>query len=205
MNHVSFKAQSFIEGKIKTIQDGTAFYSQKSSSERTRDAIVDGVRCKISFNVLWNFMAYFSDFSRSGLDNAGKTTIVKKFNGEDIDIISPTVIWFFSEYLSIQRHAYVLWFHFQLGFNIKTMEYRKYAMILCLCCAQWIMLWICTVTNLIYGMSVDKKLSDHIGETTLKQPTVLYGWCVKISFILYKLPPSSTTSILNVFFRSSGW
>ena len=27
----------------------------------------------------------------SGLDNAGKTTIVKKFNGEDIDIISPTV------------------------------------------------------------------------------------------------------------------
>ena len=27
----------------------------------------------------------------SGLDNAGKTTIVKKFNGEDIDVISPTV------------------------------------------------------------------------------------------------------------------
>jgi len=38
-----------------------------------------------------------------GLDNAGKTTVVKKFNGEDIDEISPT-----------------------LGFNIKTMDYRGY-------------------------------------------------------------------------------
>ena len=38
-----------------------------------------------------------------GLDNAGKTTVVKKFNGEDIDMISPT-----------------------LGFNIKTLEYRGY-------------------------------------------------------------------------------
>ncbi|KAL0481754.1 ADP-ribosylation factor-like protein [Acrasis kona] len=38
-----------------------------------------------------------------GLDNAGKTTIVKKFNGEDIDTISPT-----------------------LGFNIKTLEYKNY-------------------------------------------------------------------------------
>uniref|UniRef100_A0A8D0PYE0 ADP-ribosylation factor-like protein 2 n=1 Tax=Sus scrofa TaxID=9823 RepID=A0A8D0PYE0_PIG len=38
-----------------------------------------------------------------GLDNAGKTTILKKFNGEDIDTISPT-----------------------LGFNIKTLEHRGY-------------------------------------------------------------------------------
>ncbi|EKX44280.1 hypothetical protein GUITHDRAFT_87487 [Guillardia theta CCMP2712] len=38
-----------------------------------------------------------------GLDNAGKTTIVKKFNGEDIDVVSPT-----------------------LGFNIKTMDYDGY-------------------------------------------------------------------------------
>ena len=38
-----------------------------------------------------------------GLDNAGKTTVVKKFNGEDIDMISPT-----------------------LGFNIKTLEYRGF-------------------------------------------------------------------------------
>lgn len=38
-----------------------------------------------------------------GLDNAGKTTIVKKFSGEDIDTISPT-----------------------LGFSIKTLEHRNY-------------------------------------------------------------------------------
>uniref|UniRef100_A0A2K5SFG3 ADP ribosylation factor like GTPase 2 n=1 Tax=Cebus imitator TaxID=2715852 RepID=A0A2K5SFG3_CEBIM len=38
-----------------------------------------------------------------GLDNAGKTTILKKFNGEDIDAISPT-----------------------LGFNIKTLEHRGF-------------------------------------------------------------------------------
>ncbi|KAL4496039.1 hypothetical protein ABPG72_015461 [Tetrahymena utriculariae] len=38
-----------------------------------------------------------------GLDNAGKTTILKKFNGEDIDKISPT-----------------------LGFNIKTLHYQDY-------------------------------------------------------------------------------
>jgi len=37
-----------------------------------------------------------------GLDNAGKTTIVKKFNGEPIDTIAPT-----------------------LGFNIKTLEYKS--------------------------------------------------------------------------------
>jgi hypothetical protein len=41
--------------------------------------------------------------SISGLDNAGKTTVVKKFNGEDISTISPT-----------------------LGFNIKTLEYKNY-------------------------------------------------------------------------------
>ena len=40
-----------------------------------------------------------------GLDNAGKTTIVKRVNGEDISTISPT-----------------------LGFNIKTMSFRGYRM-----------------------------------------------------------------------------
>lgn len=38
-----------------------------------------------------------------GLDNAGKTTIVKRINGEDTSGISPT-----------------------LGFNIKTMQYKSY-------------------------------------------------------------------------------
>jgi hypothetical protein len=37
---------------------------------------------------------------RSGLDNAGKTTIVKRLNGEDTSTISPT-----------------------LGFNIKTLDF----------------------------------------------------------------------------------
>lgn len=41
--------------------------------------------------------------SLRGLDNAGKTTILKKFNGEDIDTISPT-----------------------LGFNIKTLEHKGF-------------------------------------------------------------------------------
>ena len=38
-----------------------------------------------------------------GLDNAGKTTILKKFNGEDINEIAPT-----------------------LGFNIKTLDHRGF-------------------------------------------------------------------------------
>ena len=38
-----------------------------------------------------------------GLDNAGKTTVVKRINGEDIASVSPT-----------------------LGFNIKTMQYKRY-------------------------------------------------------------------------------
>lgn len=37
------------------------------------------------------------------MDNAGKTTILKRFNGEEINTISPT-----------------------LGFNIKTLEHRNY-------------------------------------------------------------------------------
>lgn len=41
----------------------------------------------------------------SGLDNAGKTTILKKLNGEDIDTIEPT-----------------------LGFNINTLEHRDFTL-----------------------------------------------------------------------------
>jgi hypothetical protein len=40
--------------------------------------------------------------AHSGLNNAGKTTIVKRINGEDISTISPT-----------------------LGFNIKTMSFKE--------------------------------------------------------------------------------
>ncbi|KAJ2356048.1 ADP-ribosylation factor-like protein 2, partial [Coemansia sp. RSA 2611] len=38
-----------------------------------------------------------------GLDNAGKTTIMKRMNGESIDTVSPT-----------------------LGFNITTLDFDKY-------------------------------------------------------------------------------
>lgn len=44
----------------------------------------------------------FLDTADRGLDNAGKTTILKKFNGENINTIEPT-----------------------LGFNIKTLEHRE--------------------------------------------------------------------------------
>ena len=40
-----------------------------------------------------------------GLDNAGKTTIIKRFNGENIDDISPT-----------------------LGFDIKTLQHKEYTL-----------------------------------------------------------------------------
>ena len=52
----------------------------------------------------FSIFTYFS-FSFSGLDNAGKTTILKKLNGEDITTISPT-----------------------LGFNIKTLEHNGYSL-----------------------------------------------------------------------------
>lgn len=41
-------------------------------------------------------------YVRRGLDNAGKSTVLRKFNGEDISTISPT-----------------------LGFDIKTLEYKS--------------------------------------------------------------------------------
>ena len=50
----------------------------------------------------FSLLSVYSSFCR-GLDNAGKTTILKKFNGEDISTISPT-----------------------LGFNIKTLEHNGY-------------------------------------------------------------------------------
>ena len=51
---------------------------------------------------LWSAQQISSQVIIRGLDNAGKTTILKKFNGEDISEISPT-----------------------LGFNIKTLEFNE--------------------------------------------------------------------------------
>ena len=44
-----------------------------------------------------------------GLDNAGKTTILKKFNGENIDEISPTLgfnMWYI--YITLYIHTFCL-------------------------------------------------------------------------------------------------
>lgn len=46
-----------------------------------------------------------TDFQGRGLDNAGKTTIVKKIMGEDVNTVSPT-----------------------LGFIIKTIDYEGYVL-----------------------------------------------------------------------------
>ena len=60
------------------------------------------------FDTAYSLLAggyYLTFIFYSGLDNAGKTTILKKFNGEDITTISPT-----------------------LGFNIKTLEHNGYSL-----------------------------------------------------------------------------
>ena len=56
---------------------------------------------------------------RSGLDNAGKTTVVKRLNGEDITTISPT-----------------------LGFNIKSMTYDRRAFTRALAGAPCAVVWL---------------------------------------------------------------
>jgi small GTP-binding protein len=49
------------------------------------------------------FYFYLFFFFFSGLDNAGKSTLLNKYNGEDITQVAPT-----------------------LGFNIKTLEYQGF-------------------------------------------------------------------------------
>lgn len=73
-----------------------------------RSKSLDGGKC-IESNLLLEMFAYkkcwFNIPLISGLDNAGKTTILKKLNGEDIDTIEPT-----------------------LGFNINTLEHRNFTL-----------------------------------------------------------------------------
>jgi hypothetical protein len=68
----------------------------KKPSEGEGDAFTLPVRPE---NESWK---RFPNYCHSGLDNAGKTTILKKLNGEDTSGISPT-----------------------LGFNIKTFVHGK--------------------------------------------------------------------------------
>lgn len=61
---------------------------------------------KDSERIMWSkYILKLILFHYSGLDNAGKTTILKRLNGEDIDTIEPT-----------------------LGFNINTLEHRGYTL-----------------------------------------------------------------------------
>ena len=90
------------------IHDGSIINFAKNSPKRKGNKITSAVRnlkkywsfffvqeCKIIISYLFIYLFY------SGLDNAGKTTILKRLNGEPIDTISPT-----------------------LGFDIKTLEHN---------------------------------------------------------------------------------
>lgn len=94
---------------------------------------------------------------RSGLDNAGKTTILKKFNGEDIYDIAPT-----------------------LGFNIETLEYKGQVVAPVHHCATLRLTGaacrcVAAATSSTSGMSAVKRRSGRIGATTLSRPTASSG------------------------------
>jgi ADP-ribosylation factor family len=87
---------------------GTFNYTEEESAKGEGDANSHAVSLKIiriRYTVLFLVVAYHAHslLHASGLDNAGKTTILKRINGEPIDTISPT-----------------------LGFNIKTLEHGPY-------------------------------------------------------------------------------
>jgi hypothetical protein len=87
--------------------DGSAHHHQESQEEGEGDADLNGV--SVQAQKLHGFMTFLPmhmltcvhTATRRGLDNAGKTTIVKCLNGEDITTVSPT-----------------------LGFNIKTLSFK---------------------------------------------------------------------------------
>ena len=87
----------------------SANFSDAVAGERTASDIAPCAQAESSAMGLLTILKKVKQKEREvrilmlGLDNAGKTTVVKKFNGEDIDLISPT-----------------------LGFNIKTLEYRGF-------------------------------------------------------------------------------
>lgn len=86
-------------------QNGSVDCSEKNEAEGKRNENTNTVSLLLfsdNLNMLRNcvFAVSLTENVR-GLDNAGKTTILKRFNGEEIDTISPT-----------------------LGFNIKTLEHR---------------------------------------------------------------------------------
>ena len=94
------------EGRFVTGgRDGATIYSEKDETERKGRQTTNAV--SFTFHILYPSLAPARPAGisltcvYSGLDNAGKTTIVKKFLGEDITTISPT-----------------------FGFNIRTVEHK---------------------------------------------------------------------------------
>jgi GTPase SAR1 family protein len=83
----------------------------------------------------------------SGLDNAGKTTIVKKIMNEDVNTVSPT-----------------------LGFIIKTIDFQGYGHF-SVSTIKPALTPKRAVTNSTSGMLAGKRRFDRTGETTLKRPT----------------------------------
>jgi len=91
-----------------TTEKQNALDFTESQTEGQGDANFDAVLNPLHRNT------YNTDtFTRRGLDNAGKTTIVKKIMGEDVNSVSPT-----------------------LGFIIKTIDYEGYAYF----CSFWMAL-----------------------------------------------------------------
>lgn len=89
--------------KNRKSKDGIPFGSKEDAAEGEGDANPAFVCPNIVLLIPVHNIN--PDNSNRGLDNAGKTTILKRFNGESIDTISPT-----------------------LGFNIKTLEHRGYTL-----------------------------------------------------------------------------
>lgn len=131
--------------------------------------------------VMYDSNAWLLVWWHRGLDNAGKTTIVKRINGEDTSKISPT-----------------------LGFNIKTMQYNRFVRTSwswafrfrifrpVLCCSyddddassDSRVRKMCSdvrttceriaASALTFGTSGAKRRCDHIGEIIMNRPT---AWC----------------------------
>lgn len=95
-----------------------------------------------------------------GLDNAGKTTILKKFNGEDVQQISPTGrnenprsrrrIGAKNELSSYNKS--ITYNIVIVGFNIKSLEYHGYTLNI------WYTSSVSLESEPFIGMWVDKRL-----------------------------------------------
>lgn len=94
---ISITYSSHLDARyLKNYNYGPPNNHQKEQAERKGNAYPLSVSCSLSSYSLG------PEGIHSGLDNAGKTTILKKLNGEDVMSVSPT-----------------------LGFNIKTFVHGK--------------------------------------------------------------------------------